>query len=145
MYLTKKPEGQFYDAESHLLLGTGESVKLLAQMAFDLSLRGGDTLDKGYWITRSVLQLLLLGKVGDAIVCFSTFQSHLGQETPAVEGTDLLSYPLYNFTLLLLQVLQKDAVDQFSNLVTLYGESLSQDSFLQEVSFIFSYLFLLVR
>jgi hypothetical protein len=56
VYKIKNTAGHYYEAESHFALGTVESAKTLGLMAQEWGTREKSSLDRGYFIARSVFQ-----------------------------------------------------------------------------------------
>ncbi|KAJ3306256.1 hypothetical protein HDV03_000176 [Kappamyces sp. JEL0829] len=131
-------ESRIFDAEYHFFHGTQESIKLLAHLEAEVanSAESSFTQDKGYYIARAVLPLLILGKVGDALSCFDQFTLLLPpsdfQESPQPGLAKLSVHPLYNFTLLLLQIVEKGAGEHFVTLVNHHQDDLALDTYLLE-------------
>lgn len=122
-----------YDAEYHLLMGTSESVKILAKLEYELA-QTGKHQDKGYFIARACLSLLVSGKVDDAQTCFALFQGILKADQKEQADTKLFQqYPLYNFTALLLLVVEKNAGSEFGSLMVQYRSDLTFDKDLEQV------------
>jgi hypothetical protein len=129
-------EGQVYDAEYHFLYGTIDSIKLLVTLETDLALDGKHK-DKGYFAARAILPLLLLGRFGDAMIFLERFGTHFLPTDwipeREIDGIKLSVHPLYNFSLLLLQIIEKGSGEFFGSLLNQYQDFLKFDDYLLEV------------
>ncbi|OCK84784.1 DUF410-domain-containing protein [Lepidopterella palustris CBS 459.81] len=123
-------DGEPYDAERHLVLGTKDSPEHLARLEYDWY-----TEDESHtaplYAARAVLPYLLLGNVRAANKSFLLFTSRLSQSKPNLgvqevtsASSDLRIYPslpLLNFLGLLLLAVQRGAPDLFRQLKSHYG------------------------
>ncbi|KAL2426644.1 hypothetical protein ABEF95_011183 [Exophiala dermatitidis] len=130
-------EGEVYDAERHLILGTRESAPILASLHYNWYKLDQPHLAAIY-ASRSVLPYLLVGDLGSANLALSTFTSHLTTSNPALlamsqplesskSGLSLRvfpSIPLLNFLALLLLAAQKADAGLFRQLAKYYASHL---------------------
>ncbi|KAK5199255.1 hypothetical protein LTR99_001296 [Exophiala xenobiotica] len=130
-------EGEVYDAERHLILGTSSSAPVLASLHYNWY-----TLDQphlaGIYASRSVLPYLLMGNLASANAALSTFTSHLTTSNPHLlamsqpiesskSGLSLRifpSIPLLNFLSLLLLAAQKGDAGLYRQLCKYYAPHL---------------------
>lgn len=135
--LISRTEGEVYDAERHLILGTSSSAPVLASLHYNWY-----TLDQphlaGIYASRSVLPYLLVGNLASANAALSTFTSHLTTSNPHLlamsqpiesskSGLSLRifpSIPLLNFLSLLLLAAQKGDAGLFRQLCKYYAPHL---------------------
>ncbi|KAI9345872.1 hypothetical protein DFJ73DRAFT_838950 [Zopfochytrium polystomum] len=139
-------EKEYYDAESHLVYGTNDSAKALGHLAFEWSQQGYCT-DKGYFIARSALSLLAQKKLHKAHIAFETYAKSVQSQTPSEATTapfrpttdpagspaqqvPVFSHRLATFVSLLLFVIQRDSLDQFTILRAEYRTALDIDGYL---------------
>lgn len=123
-------EGEAYDAERHLLLGTTESAPILATLHYRWYATDSPHLAPLY-ASRSVLPYLLLGNLQSANSAFSTFTSILTSTNPTLFTQPLdgakssmrvfPSLPLLNFLALLLLAAQKGDASMFRQLAKHYA------------------------
>jgi hypothetical protein len=109
-------EGEAYDAERHLLLGTPSSAPILGQLHYRWYTSDSPHLAALY-ASRSILPYLVLGNIPCATSAFSTFSSALTNANPALFTQSIESskssirvfpsLPLLNFLALLLLAVQK--------------------------------------
>lgn len=132
--LTTTIEGEAYDAERHLVLGTPESAPVLASLHYTWYKLDQPHL-AGIYASRSVLPYLLVGNLASANTALSTFTSHLTASNPQLlamsqpiesskSGLSLRifpSIPLLNFLSLLLLAAQKGDAGLFRQLAKFYG------------------------
>ncbi|KAI8902821.1 hypothetical protein BC833DRAFT_571716 [Globomyces pollinis-pini] len=129
-------EGLYYEAESHFILGGVESGTLLGLMEWDWSLQKQHE-DIGYYVTRGVLGLLNLGKSVEARACLTSFLKKVSKEIPdciveQVESIPLTTFELLNFSITLLEVIEKNKIEHFTPLVNQFQTQLSYDTYLEE-------------
>lgn len=129
--------GDIYNAEYHLVRGSIDSAKTLALLEFEFSNKSeasSKNSDKGYYLCRGLLSLLVVGKVEEAIACFDAFKLLLNNDD-FIDGDKsrlFKNHSLYNFAFLLLLIIQKNAGDKFGSLVTNFLEALEFDDVLLE-------------
>ncbi|EXJ79675.1 hypothetical protein A1O3_07955 [Capronia epimyces CBS 606.96] len=130
-------EGEVYDAERHLVLGTRESAPILASLHYTWYRLDQPHLAPIY-ASRSVLPYLVVGDLRSANTALSTFTSHLTASNPALlamsqplesgkSGLSLRifpSIPLLNFLSLLLIAAQKGDASLFRQLAKYYAPHL---------------------
>ncbi|KAJ3323708.1 hypothetical protein HDV06_001438 [Boothiomyces sp. JEL0866] len=126
-------EGQYYNAETHLMNGTLDSIKVLAEMELEFSKLGYKD-DVGYYIARACLPLLVLGKYSEAKSCMEQFTAGLNADclVENVQDTPVSTHKLFNFTHLLIAAIGRNQGQLFSTIVNSYQSELSFDSFLTE-------------
>lgn len=128
-------EGEAYDAERHLLLGTPSSAPILAQLHYQWYKEDSPHLAALY-TSRSVLPYLVLGNLPNATTAFSTFTSTLTSSNPtlftqSIESSKssvrvFPSLPLLNFLSLLLLAVQKGDSSLFKQLGKHYAVHLKE-------------------
>jgi golgi to ER traffic protein 4 len=133
--LTATTEGEAYDAERHLLLGTPASAPILAQLPYRWYRSDSPHLAALY-ASRSILPYLVLGNLSSANAAFSTFASDLTTTNPTlftqtIESSKssirvFPSLPLLNFLALLLLAVQKGDSALFKQLGKHYAVHLKE-------------------
>ncbi|KAJ9612388.1 hypothetical protein H2200_003985 [Cladophialophora chaetospira] len=132
-------EGEAYDAERHLVLGTPASPPILASVLYTWYKSDQPHLAAIY-ASRSVLPYLVLGNLSSANLALSTFTSHLTTSNPALlamsqpiesskSGLSLRifpSIPLLNFLSLLLLAAQKGDSSLYKQLGKHYAPHLKE-------------------
>lgn len=122
--VTLANEGEAYDAERHLLLGTKESIQPLVNMHYQWY-REDSPHTAAIYASRSVLPYLVLGNLQAATTAMSLFSSQLtsGSSVPTqtIESSKseirvFPSLPLLNFLGLLLLAVQKGDRSLFQQL-----------------------------
>ncbi|KIX10190.1 uncharacterized protein Z518_01271 [Rhinocladiella mackenziei CBS 650.93] len=127
-------EGEAYDAERHLVLGTPASAPILASLHYTWYTQDQPHLAPIY-ASRSVLPYLLVGNLASATTALSTFTSHLTTSNPQLlamsqplesskSGVSLRifpSIPLLNFLSLLLLAAPKGDSTLFKQLAKFYA------------------------
>jgi golgi to ER traffic protein 4 len=127
-------EGEPYEAERHLLLGTPSSPPILASLHYSWYTTDSPHLAAIY-ASRSVLPYLLVGNLASANLALSTFTSHLTTSNPALLAMSqplessksslslriFPSIPLLNFLSLLLLAAQKGDSNLFKQLAKYYA------------------------
>jgi len=130
-------EGDAYDAERHLVLGTADSAPVLASLHYTWYRRDQPHLAAIY-ASRSVLPYLIVGNLQSANLALQTFTSHLTTTNPQLlamsqplesgkSGLSLRifpSIPLLNFLSLLLLACQKADAGLFRQLAKYYAPHL---------------------
>ncbi|KAJ3315279.1 hypothetical protein HDV04_003672 [Boothiomyces sp. JEL0838] len=126
-------EGQYYNAETHLINGTLDSIKVLADMELEFS-KLGNMNDAGYYISRACLPLLVMGKYSEAKTCLELYTAGLNPEllVENVQDTPVSSHKLFNFIQLLVAAIGRNQGQLFSTIVNNYQSELSFDSFLTD-------------
>lgn len=131
------PEGDAYDAERHLVLGTSHSPPILARLHYTWYKEDAPHLAPLY-ASRSVLPYLIVGDLASASVALSTFTSQLTTQNPhllamsqplesAKSGLSLRifpSIPLLNFLSLVVLAAQKGDAALFKQLAKYYAPHL---------------------
>jgi golgi to ER traffic protein 4 len=130
-----RTEGEAYDAERHLLLGTPSSAPILAQLHYRWYTSDSPHLAALY-ASRSILPYLVLGNIPCANTAFSTFTSALTSANPtlftqSIESSKssirvFPSLPLLNFLALLLLAVQKGDSALFKQLGKHYAVHLKE-------------------
>lgn len=128
-------EGEAYDAERHLLLGTPASAPILAQLHYKWYTADSPHL-AGLYASRSVLPYLVLGNLASANAALSTFTSALMTANPSLFTQSIESskssvrvfpsLPLLNFLSLLLLAVQKGDSGLFKQLAKHYAVHLKE-------------------
>lgn len=128
-------EGEAYDAERHLLLGTPSSVPILARLHYTWYTADSPHLAATY-ASRSVFPFLVLGNLVSASTAFQLFTSHLASTNPqlftqSIESSKsevrvFPSLPLLNFLSLLLLSCQKGDSGLFRQLAKHYAVHLKE-------------------
>jgi hypothetical protein len=130
-------EGEAYDAERHLILGTAQSPAILATLHYTWYKTDAPHLAPIY-ASRSVLPYLVVGSLKSATTALSTFTSQLTSQNPhllamsqplesAKSGLSLRifpSIPLLNFLSLLVLAAQKGDAGLFRQLAKFYAPHL---------------------
>ena len=109
-------EGEVYDAERHLILGTSASAPILAQVHYTWYKEDSPHLAAIY-ASRSVLPYLVLGNLASATTALAQFTSQLTSSNPSLltQSIDSAkssarifpSLPLLNFLAMLVLACQK--------------------------------------
>jgi hypothetical protein len=132
-------EGEAYEAERHLIIGTAASAPILASVHYTWYRTDQPHLAAIY-ASRSVLPYLMVGNLASANLALSTFTSHLTTSNPALlamsqplesskSGLSLRifpSIPLLNFLSLLLLAAQKGDSSLFRQLAKYYAPHLKE-------------------
>lgn len=126
-------EGEAYDAERHLLLGTSESVQPLVNMHYNWY-KEDSPHTAAMYASRSVLPYLVLGNLSSATTALALFTSQLLSSntsipTQTIESSKssvrvFPSVPLLNFLSLLLLAIQKSDRTLFQQLAKHYAAHL---------------------
>ena len=130
-------EGEAYDAERHLVIGTQASAAVLASLHYTWYKTDQPHLAPIY-ASRSALPYLIVGNLSAANLALSTFTSHLTTSNPALlamsqplesskSGLSLRifpSIPLLNFLSLLLLAAQKGDSGLYKQLAKYYAPHL---------------------
>jgi golgi to ER traffic protein 4 len=129
------PEGEAYDAERHLLLGTPTSAPILAQLHYTWYKSSSPHLAALY-ASRSVLPYLVLGNLASATTALAQFTSQLTSQNPSLLTQSIdsskssarifPSLPLLNFIALLLLACQKGDSGLFRQLAKHYASHLKE-------------------
>nr|KAJ3420430.1 hypothetical protein HK105_005684 [Polyrhizophydium stewartii] len=131
----------YYDAELHFVYGNADSAKLLGNLAFECS-ELGIFPDPGYFAARAVLQLVAINKVDEAQIALNTFldlftKAHpdAAVSTQRVVGRDItiFSSDYLNIAQITLEALDRNSPDVFSNALTAFRPTLSQDEYLLQL------------
>ncbi|KAI9641209.1 hypothetical protein NHQ30_010009 [Ciborinia camelliae] len=131
-------EGEVYDAERHLVLGTKDSAEVLAKMEFEWYAED-ESHTAGLYASRAVLPYLLVGNVRDARKSLGIFTSRLREENQGLTVQELgatsagledikiyPSIPLLNFLGLLLVAVQKGNGLDFKQLTKKYAGQMKE-------------------
>lgn len=132
-------EGEAYDAERHLILGTVHSPPILASLHYNWYQLDAPHLAPIY-ASRSVLPYLIVGNLSSANSALSTFTSHLTSHNPhllamsqpiesAKSGISLRifpSIPLLNFLSLVVLAAQKGDAGLFRQLAKFYASHIKE-------------------
>src|SRR2546423_9089083 len=135
MSLKPPTEGEAYDAERHLLLGTPSSAPIIAELHYRWYTSDSPHLAALY-ASRSILPYLVLGNIPCANTALSTFTSALTSANPtlftqSIESSKssirvFPSLPLLNFLSLLLLAVQKGDSALFKQLGKHYAVHLKE-------------------
>ncbi|KAF7865892.1 hypothetical protein EAF04_006056 [Stromatinia cepivora] len=129
-------EGEVYDAERHLVLGTKDSAEVLAKMEYEWY-REDESHTAALYASRAVLPYLLVGNVRDARKSLGIFGERLRgdnsgltvQELGSSGNEDIKIYPsipLLNFLGLLLVAVQKGNSLDFKQLTKKYAGQMKE-------------------
>jgi hypothetical protein len=127
-------ESEAYEAERHLLLGTKDSVDILAKLEYEW-FKEDDAHMAPLYAARAVFPYLLLGNVRDASKAFTIFASRVSEEKSlaaqvvSVGGATTQIYPslpLFNFLGLLLLAIQKGSAEHFRQLKGRYSTHIKE-------------------
>ncbi|KAI1328816.1 DUF410-domain-containing protein [Xylariaceae sp. FL0255] len=127
-------EGEAYDAEKHLILGTKDSAEVLARMEYKW-FKEDDPHTAATYAGRAVLPYLISANVRAANTSYRIFTTALNEDNPGKLGVqdvssnsaDLRVYPsipLLNFLGLLLLAIQRSSPELYRQLVTKYSSHL---------------------
>ncbi|KAI9672203.1 MAG: hypothetical protein M1831_002017 [Alyxoria varia] len=124
-----------YEAERHLVLGTRDSVPILARLEYDWY-ASDEPSTAGIYASRAVFPLLLVGNLRGANQALLLFTSQLGTSNPQLVpqevssgSADLRLYPsipLLNFLSLLLLAVQRGSSNLFRNLRAQYANHIAE-------------------
>lgn len=128
-------EGEVYDAERHLTLGTSASAQVLSDMEYEWY--ASDELSTApHYAARAVLPYLLIGNIRSANKALLLFTSKLSISHPGLgvqsissPSSDIRIYPslpLLNFLGLLLLAIQRGSSDLFKQLKSHYASHLKE-------------------
>lgn len=136
-------EGEVYEAEKHLLLGTAHSAEVLANLLYDWYKNDAPHTAPSY-IARAVFGYLLLGNIREAARAEHVFVVRLVAESqdlvvqnieaPGQELRVFPSLPLMNFLSLLVLATQTGGQDTWRNLKAHYAGKLKEVSSWDDVS-----------
>lgn len=128
-------EGDVYDAERHLTLGTSDSAQVLSDMEYEWYSSDEPSTAAAY-AARAVFPYLLVGNTraaNKALLLFtsklSTSHPGLGVQSISSPSSDIRIYPslpLLNFLGLLLLAVQRGSSDLFKQLKTHYAAHLKE-------------------
>lgn len=128
-------EGEAYEAERHLLLGTSASVPVLAGLHYTWYAADSPHLAAAY-ASRSVFPFLVLGNLASASTAYQLFTSRLTLTNPQLSTQSIESskselrvfpsLPLLNFLSLLLLACQKGDAGLFRQLAKHYAVHLKE-------------------
>lgn len=133
-YTNIAAEGEAYDAERHLILGTSASAPILSHLHFDWY-KADSPHTAALYASRSTLSYLILGNLQSATTALNTFTSALTQSaslpTQQIESSKtsvriFQSLPLLNFLSLLLLACQKADANLFRQLSRHYEPHLKE-------------------
>lgn len=132
-----KPDGEVYEAERHLALGTRDSAAVLANLEYDWYSTDSPHTAPLY-AARAMFPFLLTGSLRAANAAFLLFTSKLSSTHPQLgvqaissassEARIYQSLPLLNFLSLLLFACQKGSADLFKSLKQQYRGQLKDDT-----------------
>lgn len=130
-------EGEAYDAERHLTLGTSDSAQVLSNMEYEWYATDEPSTAPHY-AARAVLPYLLIGNTRAANKALLLFTSKLSSSHPGLgvqsissPSSDIRIYPslpLLNFLGLLLLAIQRGGSDLFKQLKAHYATHLKEVS-----------------
>lgn len=128
-------EGEVYDAERHLTLGTSDSAGVFADMEYEWY-ASDEPSTASYYAARAVFPYLLIGNTRAANKALLLFTSKLSSSHPGLgvqsissPSSDIRIYPslpLLNFLGLLLLAIQRGSSDLFKQLKTHYAAHLKE-------------------
>ncbi|CAN6627138.1 golgi to ER traffic protein 4 [Trichomonascus vanleenenianus] len=127
--------GDVNETEKHLLLGTADSVKVLAGFEFEWFLENDDRTSAGQYIGRAVLGYLSTGNVSAAEGALGAFLEKFNADSSCPDPTEVLndgavfvydSVPLLDFFQLLVLASRKGDKSLFIKLVTKYEPQIRQ-------------------
>lgn len=128
-------EGEPYDAERHLTLGTSDSAQVLSDMEYEWY-ASDEPSTAPFYAARAVIPYLLIGNTraaNKALLLFtsklSTSHPGLGVQSISSPSSDIRIYPslpLLNFLGLLLLAIQRGSSDVFKQLKTHYASHLKE-------------------
>lgn len=142
--ILRNVEGEAYEAEKHLILGTKESATFFAQFLFEWYLEDSDVSTAPYYIARATLGYLVVGNIRDAKRSLLYFTEKLAasprlastakystiatqQMTSTVANFTLFSsIPLLNFYELLILTCQRKNQDLFRRLRAHYKKYIEE-------------------
>lgn len=135
--LIPRVEGEPYDAERHLALGTRDSVPILANLEYNWY-SSDDSHTAALYAARAIFPFLLAGNLRAANTAFLLFTSRLSSSNPTLasqrisastsEARIYPSLPLMNFISLLLLAVQKGSSDLFRGLQQHYKQILAEQT-----------------
>ncbi|EME82247.1 uncharacterized protein MYCFIDRAFT_197421 [Pseudocercospora fijiensis CIRAD86] len=130
-------EGEVYDAERHLTLGTSDSAAVFADMEYRWY-ETDEPSTASHYAARAVFPYLLVGNTRAANKTLLLFTSRLSTSHPGLgvqsissPSSDIRIYPslpLLNFLGLLLLAIQRGSADLFKTLKSHYGTHLKEVS-----------------
>lgn len=128
-------EGEVYDAERHLTLGTSDSAQVFSDMEYEWY-SSDEPSTAPFYAARTVLPYLLIGNTraaNKALLLFtsklSTSHPGLGVQSISSSASDIRIYPslpLLNFLGLLLLAIQRGSADYFKQLKSHYASNLQE-------------------
>jgi hypothetical protein len=128
-------EGEVYDAERHLTLGTSDSAGVFADMEYDWY-ASDEPSTASHYVARAVFPYLLVGNTRAANKALLLFTSRLSSSHPGLgvqsissPSSDIRVYPslpLLNFLGLLLLAVQRGSSDLFKQLKQHYAAHLKE-------------------
>lgn len=128
-------EGEVYDAERHLTLGTSDSAQILSDMEYEWYASDEPSTAPGY-AARAVFPYLLVGNTRAANKALLLFTSRLSSSHPGLgvqsissPSSDIRIYPslpLLNFLGLMLLAIQRGSSDLFKQLKVHYAGHLKE-------------------
>lgn len=128
-------EGEVYDAERHLTLGTSDSAQVFSDMEYDWY-SSDEPSTAPFYAARTVLPYLLIGNTRAANKALLLFTSKLSSSHPGLgvqsissSASDIRIYPslpLLNFLGLLLLAIQRGSADFFKQLKSHYASNLQE-------------------
>jgi len=128
-------DGNVYEAEKHLTLGTKDSPPYLATLEYDWY-ASDEAHTAGIYAARAIFPYLLVGNLRAAHPCLLLFTSRLGQSTQNLTVQEVSSthsdihvypsIPLLNFLGLLLKAIQRGSSDLFRSLNTQYFSDIAE-------------------
>ena len=130
-------EGDAYEAEKHLALGTRDAAPILANLEYTWY-TSDEAHTAALYCARAIFPLLLAGNLRAANTTFLLFTSKLSSSNPnlasqqisgsATEARIYPSLPLMNFLSLLLQAVQKGSSDLFRGLQQHYKQTIAEQT-----------------
>lgn len=128
-------EGEVYDAEKHLTLGTSDSASVFSDMEYEWY-ASDEPSTASYYAARAVFPYLMIGNTRAANKALLLFTSKLSSSHPGLgvqsissPSSDIRIYPslpLLNFLGLLLLAVQRGSSDLFKQLKSHYATHLKE-------------------
>ena len=128
-------EGEVYDAERHLTLGTSDSAQVFSDLEYEWY-SSDEPSTAPYYAARTVIPYLLIGNTRAANKALLLFTSKLSSSHPGLgvqsissSASDIRIYPslpLLNFLGLLLLAVQRGSSDMFKQLKSHYAGNLQE-------------------
>lgn len=135
--LTARIDGEPYEAERHLALGTRDSAPILTNLEYTWY-TADDAHTAALYAARAIFPFLLAGNLRAANTAFLLFTSRLSSSNPALASQQISgsssearvypSLPLLNFLSLLLLAVHKGSSDLFRGLQQHYKQVIAEQT-----------------